>query len=102
MEKLNPGHWGATAFRNRDVLEQTIEKVNEIIGRLERCSCQDAAKAAEEGGDSLPAQLPYAEYLIAQGITRLADVPRTQEELVALDDIGEARASEILNYLNES
>ena len=49
----------------------------------------------------LPEDLPERDFVMAAGINSLASLPRTMEGLTALNGIGNARAENIMNYLNK-
>ena len=49
----------------------------------------------------LPEDLPERDFVLAAGIHSLASLPRTVEGLIALSGIGQARAENIMDYLNK-
>lgn len=59
------------------------------------------AKAAKAQQDVIPGNFPHADLLAQNGIETFSALPRTLEELVDLDDIGEGRAEDILEALPE-
>lgn len=59
----------------------------------------ETAPPAPVGESDLPADIPQRDLLIAGGMSQLADViVATKEQLIAIDQIGAARADEIIAY----
>lgn len=76
-------------------LEATVNTLVERVNSLE-CSCQGESDGEPDRG--LPSGFPARDYLVAGGIeTRAQLAAASREELIALEDIGDTRADQIIS-----
>ena len=91
-------------YELRKELRAVRRQLREVNAFLTQPAITDAPADAPTGDSStpLPDDMPERDFLLAAGVGTLETVPTTEEELVALNGVGPARARRILEYLNDA
>lgn len=102
--------WEGRALRPNDTVEvdaTTAQRwasygIAEVIEGISQTAKATQNDVSQEAAPSVAFEtLPHADLLRENGVTTVADTPRTLAELVELEGIGTAKARDILEALNE-
>ena len=90
-------------YELRKELRAVKRQLREVNAFLTQPAITDAPADAPTGDNStpLPDDMPERDFLLAAGVATFESVPTTEEDLVALNGVGPARAKNILEYLNK-
>ncbi len=91
-------------YELRKELRTLRRQLRDMNAFLTQPAITDAPAGAPTGDSStpLPDEIPERDLLLSAGVSTLEAIPRTDEELVALNGIGPARAKRILEYLDDN